>query len=139
MQSPCIKPPSKRVFNNIGTPPANHISFASVVKPSNNASENIRDNSQVKVIGSNVALWKGAATPISTGEFVFEIVDTSEELEAELRNTTRDISTAVVHWSKTHSNTSITARELHTLHLAGQTAARDGDLSKLIDQGVVNG
>lgn len=130
------------------TPPVNIIeedgttNIAKSTKPTNNASETVRSSRDPYVVASAVSGWKGVATPISTGEYVFETVHTSEELEAELRNTTRKITTTIVHWSKTHSNSPLTARDIHVMHMAAQTEALGGDgeaLRKLVDLGPKGG
>ena len=119
------------------TPPPNIVesdastTIAKSVKPSGLASNNIKSSRPAYNVASNSSKFNGAATPVSTGEYVFENVNTSEELEAELRNTTRDITTAVVHWSETHSDSPFTARDMHTVHLANQTEELGNDLDAL--------
>ncbi len=108
---------------------------AKSVKPANNASEKIKSTKETYTISSDTSTWKGAATPVSDGTYKFTTVHTAEELEAELRNTTRKITTGVVHWSKTHSDSPLTARDMHLLHIARQTAAADNDILAVIKQG----
>lgn len=113
-------------------------------EPTNNASENVKPSRNPYVLASNVSGWRGAATPLVTtgGTYEFTVVHTSEELEAELRNTTRDITTAITHWTRTHSDSPLNAYHIHRLHQAAQWKALGGDedaLKLLIDQGPKNG
>ena len=112
--------------------------------PSNNTSQAIGSSRDPYVFASNVSGWKGASTPLVTagGTYEFTTVHTSEELEAELRNSTRDITTAVTHWTKTHSDSPLNAYHIHRLHIAAQWEALGGDedaFKLLINQGPVNG
>jgi N-acetylmuramoyl-L-alanine amidase len=140
-------PPGLIIPENV-IPPQNIIeksgntNIAATTKPTNNASPNIKPTNKPYIVSSAVSGWKGVTTPLSTGEYVFEIVHTTEELEAELRNSIRDITTAIVHWSKTHSDTPLNARDVHKLHMAEQWEALGADedaLKILVDQGAKNG
>ena len=50
--------------------------------------------------------------------YVFEEVGGREELEAELRKVERDITTAVVRWTKTYTDQPLDAYDLHAEHTA---------------------
>lgn len=76
----------------------------------------------------------GALTPES---FIFEIVDTLEELEFDLKNTSRKITTAVVDWSESWSNNYYTSRDIHNLQIQ-DTVLKFGPL-KPVQQGVDGG
>lgn len=113
-------------------------------EPSQRISKAAKSSRDPYVLASNVSGWKGVATPLITtgGDYEFQIVHTSEELEAELRNTTRDITTAVTHWTRTHSDSPLNAYHIHRLHTAAQWESLGGDedaLKLLIDQGPKNG
>jgi hypothetical protein len=51
------------------------------------------------------------------GNNKFSYVNTVEELEAELRTSSRDITEVVVHWSETFTNKNIGAEEINSIHL----------------------
>ena len=51
------------------------------------------------------------------GSQQFSYVTTVEELEAELRTSTRDITEVVVHWTETFTNKNIGAEEINSIHL----------------------
>ena len=110
-------------------------------EPAQNASKDIKPSDTPYVLASNVSGWRGAATPVITGggDYEFKTVHTNEELEAELRSTVRNLTTAVTHWSRTHSDSPLNAYHIHLLHIAAQTEALGGDLKLLFDQGDVNG
>lgn len=113
-------------------------------EPTNNATAAAKSSRQPYVLSSNVSGWKGARTDLITGggTYEFTVVHTSEELEAELRNSTRDITTSVVHWTKTHSDSPLNAYHIHRLHIAAQWESLGGDedaFEILIDQGPKNG
>ena len=71
--------------------------------------------------------WKGNETPINetpvrssavqSGTYTFDVVGTKEELVAEFRESTRDITEFVTHWTGTFTNQKITARDVHAWHL----------------------
>lgn len=63
--------------------------------------------------------WQGEQTAVNSGTYTFDIVGSKEELIAEFRETTRDITEFVTHWTATFSNQNITAREIHSWHLDG--------------------
>ena len=87
-------------------------------------------------IGSLDSLWKGADTvpasissnsttvagiPASansgSGEYSFTLVTSMEELEAELRSATREITEAVIHWSENFiDQPNIGAEQIHEVH-----------------------
>lgn len=55
----------------------------------------------------------GAAAPVSDSAYKFTRVNGLEELEAEFRSATRDITEVVVHWSAHFLNQDIGAEEIH--------------------------
>lgn len=119
--------------------------------PTNNITSAAKPSRDPYILSSNVSGWKGVRTELITGQnqagtdrgtYEFTIVHTTEELEAELRNTTRDITTAVTHWTKTHSDANLNAYHIHRLHLAAQWESLGGDedaFKLLVDQGPKNG
>lgn len=66
-------------------------------------------------IGSNNNNWQGRNTPISPNLFTY--IDSPEELVAEFRNTSRDITEFIAHWAGTYNNQDIGAEEIHNWHL----------------------
>lgn len=78
-------------------------------------------------INSNSFKWFGGLTDLDT--YVFEPVDTLEELEAELINTKRELTGTVIHWTRTHTDQFITARDLHLRDLQRQNRALGKDYS----------
>lgn len=64
------------------------------------------------VIGSYADEWNGGQ-----GDPVFPYISSVEELQAELKEVTRDITEVVVHWSETPTNKNIGSEELNDIHL----------------------
>ena len=58
----------------------------------------------------------GAAAPVSDSAYKFTRVNGLEELEAEFRSATRDITEVVVHWTAHFINQDIGAEEIHGQH-----------------------
>lgn len=80
-------------------------------------------------IEENAFQWFGAFTNLDT--YKFEIVDTVEELELELSNVKRELTGTVVHWSRSHSDQFLTAKDIHLRHI--ELAKRTlGDNYKLL-------
>lgn len=109
-------------------------------EPPRNTAETVKPTREPYVFASNVSEWNGAATKLITtgGTYEFSIVHTSEELEAELRNTTREITVGVTHWTRTHSDSPLDAYHIHRLHQANQWKTLGGDadaLKKLVAGG----
>jgi len=67
------------------------------------------------VIGSNNNSWKGKNTPISSDLFTY--VDSKEELVAEFRNSNREITEFIAHWTGSYTNQDIGSPEVHAWHL----------------------
>jgi N-acetylmuramoyl-L-alanine amidase len=68
-------------------------------------------------IASGEGNWKGNQTPVNSNTYTFDIVGTKEELITEFRESTRDITEFVTHWTGTFTNQNIGAREVHSWHL----------------------
>jgi N-acetylmuramoyl-L-alanine amidase len=65
---------------------------------------------------SQERLWLSENTPTS-GSYRFDVIGTKEELIAELRNTSRDFTEFVVHWTESFKNQNLTAEDIHEWHL----------------------
>ena len=86
---------------------------------------------------SQERLWLSENTP-TFGSYRFDVVGTKEELVAEMRNTSRDITEFVVHWTETFKNQNLTAEDIHEWHIdKGYTGigyhyiiTRDGKLQR---------
>ena len=85
------------------------------------------------VIGSYERDWKkGEGNP------VFPYISSTEELQAELRNVSREITEVVVHWTETTTNKNIGSEEINQYHLAANLEGigyhyvirRDGSLQR---------
>ena len=61
--------------------------------------------------------WSGIDTPSNGTAYTFDIVGSKEELISEFRESPRDITEFVTHWSATFSNQNITAKDIHAWHL----------------------
>lgn len=96
--------------------------IAKSTRPTNNASANIKPSDDPYVVASATANWNGAATDVQGKDatYEFKTVHTSEELETELRNSTRKITTAVVRWSESYSNQNLKAKHIHARHVSRQ-------------------
>lgn len=85
------------------------------------------------VIGSFEKDWKNGQ-----GDPIFPYISSTEELHAELRNISRDITEVVVHWTETATNKNIGSEEINNYHLAGNLKGigyhyvirRDGSLQR---------
>lgn len=66
-------------------------------------------------IEENAFKWFGAFTNLD--DYKFETVDTVEELELELSNVNRELTGAVIHWSRSHSDQFLTAIDIHLRHI----------------------
>lgn len=65
-------------------------------------------------IGSNQYQWSGAASE----DYDFSYISSIEELQAELRSITREITEVVVHWSDSYTNKHLTAEQIHDGQIA---------------------
>ena len=64
------------------------------------------------VIGSFEKSWRNGQ-----GDPVFPYISSVEELAAEFRNISREITEVVVHWTETHTNRNIGSEEINRYHL----------------------
>tara|TARA_B110000858_G_scaffold103307_1_gene118431 strand:+ start:7952 stop:9469 length:1518 start_codon:yes stop_codon:yes gene_type:complete len=82
-------------------------------------------------VGSASRSWAGSDTVITgpgvvtrqntistSSEYVFSAITSMEELEAELRSVTREITETVVHWTANYIDQDVGARETHSVGLA---------------------
>ena len=81
-----------------------------VVEPTKLLPDDVKPTTVPYVIGQERTGWAGAYTP-TTYEFTY--VNSYEELELELRNTPRDITTVIAAWTKTPLNVH---PDVHTIH-----------------------
>ena len=104
--------------------PENAVAPASVVETSGatNISENLKEHDPLSeaVTSSEPVLNLGANTtefryPLPS-TYVFEEIGGREELESELRKAKRDITTAIVRWTRTYTNQALDAYDLHKEH-----------------------
>jgi N-acetylmuramoyl-L-alanine amidase len=82
------------------------------------------------VVGSTARSWAGEQTNIDgnvtrtgtlgtgSGTYTFSAITSTEELEAELRSTSREITETVVHWTANFIDQDVGAREVHQTSLA---------------------
>ena len=106
--------------------------LAKTIDPGKDTNKNITTTRETYNMGSSGNLWRGANTITSgVGTYKFELVHTAEELETELSNCSRKLTTGVVHWSKTFNNEAATAAQIHELHTARQTASKGGGAAGL--------
>jgi len=85
------------------------------------------------IIGSFEKEWKNGQ-----GNPVFPYISSTEELLAEFRNISRDVTEVVVHWTETATNKDIGSEEINEYHLAGNLKGigyhyvirRDGSLQR---------
>jgi len=89
--------------------------------------------SEPYIIGSYKKEWqKGKGDP------VFPYISSTEELQAEFRNVSREITEVVVHWTETPTNKNIGSEEINEYHLASDLEGigyhyvirRDGSLQR---------
>ena len=90
------------------------------------ALENVLPPSSVPVnnLGSNDKSWKGSSTPVvkpnsNQPGFSFTRISGQEELEAEFRTTTREITEVVVHWTEHFLDQDVGSDEIHLSHPNG--------------------
>tara|TARA_B110000858_G_scaffold197574_1_gene259736 strand:- start:2383 stop:3930 length:1548 start_codon:yes stop_codon:yes gene_type:complete len=82
------------------------------------------------VVGGTASTWAGAQTNTTgnvsrenssstgSGVYTFSAITSTEELEAELRSTSRSITETVLHWSAHFIDSNVGAREVHRIGLA---------------------
>ena len=71
-------------------------------------------------ISSNPETLGGNITTFGKDTHVFTTIDTIEELEKEVGNVRKDVTTMMVHWSKTWANQFLNAYDLDKMHKALQ-------------------
>lgn len=69
--------------------------------------------SEPYVIGSFEKQWQNGQ-----GDPVFPYISSVEELAAEFRNISREVTEVVVHWTETHTNRNIGSEEINRYHLS---------------------
>lgn len=85
------------------------------------------------VIGSFADTWDNGK-----GDPVFPYISSVEELQAEIRNVSREVTEVVVHWTETPTNKNIGSEEINEIHLENGLAGigyhyvirRDGSLQR---------
>jgi hypothetical protein len=85
------------------------------------------------VIGSYGKAWERG-----TNDPVFPYISSLEELQAEMKNITREVTEVVVHWTETHTNKNIGSEEINKYHLSAglegigyhYVIRRDGSLQR---------
>lgn len=105
-----------------------HSTLPNLIEPSaKNFSTNINKNTITDGIipvvinqSTNTQQLGGNITTFGKDTHVFTTVDTIQELEKEIGNVKRDVTTAVIHWSKTWSNQFLTAPDIDEIHKAQQ-------------------
>ena len=103
--------------------------LSGTVDVSQKTSRNIKSSQPVYKMTTAASGWNGFGVDVTT--YPFEVVGTTEELELELRSTTRTLTTAQIWWTKTHSDSPLNAGHVHRLHLSEQAKRLDGDLLAL--------
>ena len=88
--------------------------------------KNILDASTEKAIGtkstpdydlsSQEKSWQGTDTPTNGNAYTFDLVGSKEELITEFRESPRDITEFVTHWTATFQNQNIGAEDVHEWH-----------------------
>ena len=73
--------------------------------------------------------FQGVRSSTSNSTYVFEDIGGPEELKFELMNATRELTTMVVHWSKTPSDLDWGSKEIAELHTSTQVATRPDGIS----------
>ena len=61
--------------------------------------------------------WAGNDTPTNGNAYTFDIVGSKEELITEFRESPRDITEFITHWTGTFTNQNIGAKDVHSWHL----------------------
>jgi hypothetical protein len=85
------------------------------------------------VIGSFRESWKQGA-----GDPTFPYISSREELQAELKNLSREVTEVVTHWTETHTNKNIGSEEINKYHISAgldgigyhYVIRRDGSLQR---------
>lgn len=65
-------------------------------------------------IGSNFTTWSGK----NSQDYDFSYIATVEELNAEVKFISREITEVVVHWTETYTNANLSAEQIHDIHNA---------------------
>ena len=90
--------------------------ISSVVEKPALTSSNIGPTDKPFVLSSAGADFTGSLLGNATN-YVFETVDTTQELELELRTMTREVTATIVNWTQTHSNVFLDANLVHRVEL----------------------
>ena len=68
-------------------------------------------------IAAGESKWQGNDTPANGSAYTFDIVGSKEELITEFRESPRDITEFVTHWTGTFTNQNIGAQDVHSWHI----------------------
>jgi hypothetical protein len=89
--------------------------LSNVVQKSGRISANVKPSAPVYQVSNINPDYKGENTDLNT--YTFELINSAEELEAELRNVKRDTSTVIVDWTSTFNNINLRAKDIHKISL----------------------
>lgn len=142
-------PPGVTVPTGIN-PPSNIIettgntNISSTVKNTNVIPANVQNTSTPVNTKATTSEWEGWLSTTDNSTYKFEFVGGPEELKSEFVNSAREITTMVVHWSRTFSNLNWGSKEIGFMHTSwqsykdnlppGTTASQ-----RLIDLGIYSG
>lgn len=132
------------------TPPPNIIdttgstNISQTVTTTTTIKPEIRNTTEPFNPKKTTAEFEGSTSSASDSNYVFEYVGGPEELKSELVNSSRVITTMVVHWTRTFSNLDWGSKEVGQLHTAWQTNKDNlppgkTAVQRLLDLGVYSG
>jgi len=103
--------------------------ISKTIQKSNLTSPNVKNTKPPLNVKAQTSEFEGALSTSRNSTYVFENVGGPEELKFELRNSTREITTMVVHWSRTFSDLDWDAKDIGGLQTATQLANKPEGVS----------
>lgn len=98
--------------------------ISKTVRKSDIISPNVRNTTPPLNVSAQTTEFEGALSTARNSTYIFENVGGPEELKFELTNSTREITTMVVHWSRTFNDLDWDAKDVGGLQTATQLANR---------------
>ena len=124
---------SGRLINVPVVDDKSNTAISEIVASDNRISRAVKTTVPVYKIATNSRNWKGINTDITT--YLFETVDTPEELELEITNARRSITGVMVHWTATYTNQNFTAYDFHRVEVEKQRRLiRSGKIRNIPDR-----
>lgn len=103
--------------------PTGQTNINKVVKTSTVISPTVKNTVEPRNISSDKG-FLGSVSSAKSSSYVFDNIGGPEELKSEIVNATREITTMVVHWSRTFTNLDWGSKEIGQMHTSWQLGNR---------------